>query len=354
MDRGLRKKIVVYDDYAFSTDVNYATNKDGDKLVSFNTVTAPILVLMVGLPASGKSTLAVKLASLYNAVIHSSDNIREELSGDINNQDINNKVFDLLHKRIKDDLKSGKNVIWDSTNISSKRRVVFLKELNQQKIKCNKTCMLMATPYEQCLNNNQQRERIIPEEVITRMYKNFEIPSKYEGFDEVHIVYSDYNLTKYDYTKKIDELTKIPHDNPHHSLSIGEHCLECQVQMVELLGDKNLSSQREYALLISSLLHDVGKGFVKDFHNGKGEPTDKAHYYQHHCISAYDSLFYLRYGFSKDEFIRTILLINHHMKPFEWQHNRSSNKAIKKFKSTYGEEFYNDIMLLHECDLKAH
>ena len=78
--------------------------------------------MMVGLPGSGKSTYAKQLSEETNAVICSSDTIREELYGDENSQDNNDEVFKILHSRIKENLKNGKNVIYDATNINSKRR----------------------------------------------------------------------------------------------------------------------------------------------------------------------------------------------------------------------------------------
>ena len=86
----------------------------------------PTFVMMVGLPASGKSTYVKELAEEMRAVICSSDAIRKELCGDENSQDNNEEVFKLLHSRIKECLKKGVNVIYDATNINSKRRRAFL------------------------------------------------------------------------------------------------------------------------------------------------------------------------------------------------------------------------------------
>jgi len=47
------------------------------------------LIVMVGLPASTKSSYAEKLKLEYDAVVLSSDKLREELLGDINSQDKN-------------------------------------------------------------------------------------------------------------------------------------------------------------------------------------------------------------------------------------------------------------------------
>jgi predicted kinase len=104
-------------------------------------MTTPIFVMVVGLPGSGKSTYIEKFYSDY--CVHSSDAIREELSGDVNNQDINKQVFDTLHKRVKADLAAGKNVVYDATNISWKRRKAFVQELNS--ISCYKECILKSS-----------------------------------------------------------------------------------------------------------------------------------------------------------------------------------------------------------------
>ena len=72
------------------------------------------LFLMIGLPASGKSTLAEQIAKSEDAEIVSSDNIRKELYGDENIQGDNNKVFRILQERIINGLKNNKNMIYDA------------------------------------------------------------------------------------------------------------------------------------------------------------------------------------------------------------------------------------------------
>ena len=118
------------------------------------TSTKPVLVMMVGLPASGKSTIAYNLAMENNYIVFSSDALREELYLDINDQTHNHELFVELHKRIKTALKEGNNVIYDACNLSSKRRVAFLQEL--KRIPCRKECIIAATPYEQCLRKSDK------------------------------------------------------------------------------------------------------------------------------------------------------------------------------------------------------
>ena len=139
--------------------------------------------MTIGLPGSGKSTWLESNKEKLNFIIHSSDEIRAEL-GDVNDQSQNELVFNILHKRIKEDLLNGKNVAYDATNLSRKRRTHFLQN-ELRDISCEKICILFATPYECCLKNNENRERKVPESVIKRMIKNFEIPCKQEGWDEI-------------------------------------------------------------------------------------------------------------------------------------------------------------------------
>lgn len=61
------------------------------------------MYMMIGLPASGKSTIAKEIAKSEDAIIVSSDEIRKEF-GDINDQSKNTKVFEEVEKRIKQNI----------------------------------------------------------------------------------------------------------------------------------------------------------------------------------------------------------------------------------------------------------
>ena len=60
------------------------------------------LFITIGLPGSGKS----HWASEQDAKVVSSDAIREELFGDVNDQNHNNEVFNEVHNRIQISLRS--------------------------------------------------------------------------------------------------------------------------------------------------------------------------------------------------------------------------------------------------------
>lgn len=300
------------------------------------------LIMMVGLPCSGKSTMATKLAEKCNANIHSSDAIREELSGDINNQDINDLVFRTLHKRIKEDLRNGKNCIYDATNISYKRRMAFLRELAS--IPCEKICVLMATPYEVCIKRNAERKRCVPEYVIKRMYMNFHTPWYIEGWNDIQIEYaSDSENCFGDPIEWAKSVMDFKQDNPHHTLTLGSHCLKAGYYIGSV--DNARRTKNIFPIYFAGLLHDEGKIFTKTFVDSKGNPSESAHYYQHHCCSAYDSLFFDY----PENHLYVATLICWHMQ----LHFIKEEKTLKKYKTLWGEELYNDLSLLHEADVSA-
>ena len=296
--------------------------------------------VMCGLPASGKSWQAKKLAEEYDAEIFSSDSLREEMFGDVNHQTDNDTLFKELHKRIRECLVSEKNAVYDACNISYKRRMEFLKSLN--KISCEKIAILMATPYEVCLELNAQRERKVPEHVIKRMYMSWNSPYWYEDWDDIQIVYSEGAEGSYggvgDWVESVMDYNQ---HNSHHSLTLGKHCLKT----FEYLNSLPVAF---WELRTAALIHDCGKPFCATYINGKGEKTDECHFYEHQHVSSYMSLFFR----DIDNHLYVAQLVQWHMRAYlAWEH---SEKAMQKDRKLLGETLFNDICLLHEADLAAH
>ena len=311
----------------------------------------PTLFFTVGFPGSGKSTWLENNKEKLNMVIHSSDEIRAELLDDVNDQSKNDLVFKTLHSRVKEDLLNGKNVAMDQTGLNRKRRIAFLQELKH--IPCKKVCVLFATPYQICLANNFARERHVPEDVIARMYKSFEVPCKQEGWDDIQIIWWDYIDMigfEYDLDKDFKKWIKIGHDNPNHSLSIGNHMLEAYNHYMSTI---NYNIYEKNLLADAILFHDCGKPYVKNFVDSKGNPSETAHYYSHENISSYLSLFYMRENdYTDEDILEVSLLIGLHMRPFlAW---KQSDKAKEKDRRLYGDDIIKQVDIIHECDRAAH
>ena len=208
----------------------------------------PMFMMMVGLPYSGKSCYAEKLKEEFNAVVHSSDAIREEILGDVQDQNNNGKVFDVLHRRVIEDLSNGRNVIYDATNINYKRRMDTIQRLS--KVPCEKVCEFMATPFADCVERSKHRDRVVPYEVLERMYKSIWIPQYYEGWDKIHVIYPD-GFKTLDVKELFwgeNGLAWLDQDNPHHDLTVGAHCIATYANI------HNGSPE----LYEAAMLHDIG------------------------------------------------------------------------------------------------
>lgn len=314
----------------------------------------PILFMIEGLPCSGKSYIAETLVIKRNKdfvkpIIHSSNAFRTELYGDENDVEHHRELFDELHKRIKDDLKNGKDVVYDATNINKKRRRAFLRELKH--IKCFKICICVLTPYEVVLQQNDNRERKVPENVIRRMYLNWNPPAIDEGFDKIILIYNYRDINKDKFT--LDNFFEgeiganhIGQENSNHSHNIGIHCLETARYVTEHFPDN-------YVLRIAALLHDIGKVFTKSRFNFEGGFDGNCHYYNHQNCGSYDSFFYTDVvDIPVIERLHIANLIYYHMMPYiSW---KQSEKVKQRDKEYIGENFFNEVMQLNEADMAAH
>ena len=317
------------------------------------TIKKPILFMMIGLPGSGKSTLANDLyieeadKTTTKPVVHSSDQLRLELFGNEDVQDRNQELFVTLHKRIKQDLLDRKDVVYDATNIDKKQRISFLAEL--KKIPCYRVCISVMTPYYQCVLWNKKRDRRVPDKVIKKMYKKWAPPEYREGFDDIQFSYNYGSINKnerYNLVSFFEKIDDMDQGNSHHALTLGNHCREAANYIME-------KYPRETMLYFAALLHDCGKPFTKSIANAKGEVDGECHYYQHHCVGAYDSLFFTdQMRFQTEQKVYISNLIYYHMHPYNaW---KQSEKAKARDRVLLGEKLYKDIWKLHTADERAH
>lgn len=298
-------------------------------------------LMLVGLPCSGKSTISKELAEKYNATIFSSDELRVEMFGDVNNQEHNQELFVELHKRIKDCLRNGKSAIYDACNINYKRRMAFLAELKN--IHCEKICVFMFTPYKECLRRNSERERKVPEHVIKRMYMSINIPYWYEGWDDIEVIGPQSICYAVDET--VNNLIDYDQGNSHHSLTLGNHMWETYDYYCKHFVDED----RDTVGSIAAALHDMSKPFCRTSINSRGIDDGNVHYYNHQFTSAYDSL----YIYSTCDRLDIAIRIMWHMQPYFWEKD-NNEKTHNKYRKLWGEDLYHDIMNLHDADKNAH
>lgn len=134
------------------------------------------LYTMIGIPGSGKSTIAKQIP---NTVVISSDAIRKELYGAEEIQGNGKQVFDLVYKRIGEELAKENDVVFDATNLTPKaRKAVF-------RFSAEHIAVYVRTNLDTCLTRNAARFRTVPKEIIFKMNGRLIPPSKLEGFKTI-------------------------------------------------------------------------------------------------------------------------------------------------------------------------
>lgn len=147
------------------------------------------LIMLCGIPTSGKSTYTKMNFQLSGYKILSTDNYLEAIAEQ--NNSTYNEVFDAFigqaTKRLEFDLISATindvSIIWDQTNLSAKTRKNKLKKIPETYFK---TAIYFEIELEEALKRNETREgKFIPKDILKRMYHQFEIPTVEEGFDSI-------------------------------------------------------------------------------------------------------------------------------------------------------------------------
>lgn len=143
----------------------------------------PLVLVFVGLPASGKSTWARD----NRVPVISSDALRELLADDITDQTVNRQVFLYVRALLRTRLAIGRPVTGvDATSVMREGRAVYIRIARHFGARVE--AVYFDTPLEECLRRNRERERKVPEDAMLKMASQLERPSVHEGFDAVLIV----------------------------------------------------------------------------------------------------------------------------------------------------------------------
>lgn len=317
-----------------------------------------IFTMLIGLPGSGKSCYARDyVATRPGTIVVSSDDIRQELWGDANDQQNPSQVFDEMFIRTVSAMKKGTNIIYDATNLTAKTRKATLTRLRQA---LNQDFIAVADvivcSISECKRRQGERDRKVPDEVIDRMVRQFQTPWYNEGWDTINVIScgKQQNIDR-EHWRMLSE----SHDNHHHSRSLELHCAAAECEMKGRLGGLTAFSEYGQKMMIEAAYHhDIGKHKTKAFKDSRGNPTDEAHYYNHENVGAYLWLSGDKQNeWTKEGFLFIAVLIQWHMQPYFLRDKNGDYRAnFKEWCDRKGFDlmFYESICLLHEADKAAH
>ena len=146
------------------------------------------LIVLSGIPGSGKSTYCKMYKELYEAQgikvnIVSSDEIRMELFGKYDNFENEKLVWEIFRMKAYEHSKEDHSVtILDATTLTNKHRYHYA--LSYKGLYKQIYLVVMDTPFEKCLEQNKMRpeNKWVPEDVMHSMHNKFEPIDRYTCF----------------------------------------------------------------------------------------------------------------------------------------------------------------------------
>ncbi len=144
------------------------------------------LMLLIGAPGSGKSTVREQLIARYpDLKVISMDERRKELTGDANDQSRNREVFAWQQRELEKAMEARQSTIVDATNTSRKLRKMLWEAGRRNGALCS--AIYFDIPLATLHERNKSREKRVPDDVVERFYYTMQSVLPYEA-DLVQVI----------------------------------------------------------------------------------------------------------------------------------------------------------------------
>ncbi|WP_435920866.1 AAA family ATPase [Paenibacillus sp. DYY-L-2] len=313
--------------------------------------------MLAGIPGSGKSYYARQCCKHERAVLVATDTIRERLFGSESRQRNTYRIFDEAYAEIERALASGRNVVFDATNVARDRRIQFLKRFKGVPVECH----ICITPYETVRERVRERKRKLDDKVLEKYIKNFEFPVLAEGFDRLHIVHAsaETGLDRAELERVLDrkpghdELFEYLHESPYFSVMLGfdqenpYHSKTLSEHTYAVLEYIHAFYEGEYLreMQMAALFHDAGKPFCKVWKPNRGYYS----YFGHEHVSAGIACHVLKQlGYDDDFIMHVVNMVSFHMEILH-----GGDAGASKIYHLLGDRMLAELYFFAEADTFA-
>lgn len=138
------------------------------------------LLMLKGLPASGKSTYAKELEATGKWARVNKDDIRKEFFPDYTFKNEKEVVY-MEDSEIIAELREGNNVVVDNTHFNPKHQVRLEKIAKDEGAEFE--LLFIDTPLEVCIKRNRKRPNSVPMEVILDMHRKYIAPLREKAIE---------------------------------------------------------------------------------------------------------------------------------------------------------------------------
>lgn len=239
-------------------------------------------IILMGVPASGKSTLAKELMEMKEYVYVNLDNIHKDNNDGLYGQN-GEKELKVAEKQMKEAREKNKNVIFDAINASYRKRKHWIEQFKAKGYFTK--IIFINSSVEDAIARNKMRENngghTVADKRIKEIYTHIQFPLKHEAdeiivktfekpsqeaieaFDQELLITNPYRWIHDNgdfiekYLPELHQTRDFLQYNEFHTMDVFNHTLKATVNI-----SKNTNSLE---LILSALFHDLGKYYTRKF-----------------------------------------------------------------------------------------